>query len=353
LGGGVAGEVRAGGASGLQGAGAGGVIAIITTMGIMVFDEADHPNWAQELAITGGIGAGGGGTGALTEQLITSGGTRIILNAARAGSATNLTPGLVAGGGRLAGGAFGAMFVEGISMGLLEEREHFAPEITVRTVRSGALGAGSVWVGAGAGAAVGSAVPVAGTAVGFIVGLIVGGVLYFVGDKLVPGGRDDWDAIEAGCRFRRSAQPPFSPRFCFTGDTPIRMADGTHRRIDQLREGDSVLSYDERDASLHKGKVLKIERSIALTHFKLYLAKRGVPVGVTGEHPIHSEGSWLPAKKLRPGSIVTWLDDGIDEVGEAEIINVTTDSRPAYVYDLTVSDYHTFFAGGILAHNKI
>lgn len=356
LGGGLPGEIRAGGAAGLQGAGAGGVIAIITTFGVMVFDEADHPDWARELGISGGLGGVGGGTGALTEQLVISSGTRVMLNAMRAGSPTSLTQGLVGGGGRLAGGAVGAMFVEGISIGLLEEREHFAPEVAMRLTRSAALGAGSVWAGAGIGAAAGSVVPVAGTAVGFVVGLVAGGILYYVGERAVPGGREDWDAYEAGCHFRPTAasagggEPAF--HYCFTGETLTRMADGTDRRLDQLREGDSVLSYDERDASLRNGKVLKIERSIAPTHFKLRLAKNGVTVGVTGEHPIHSEGLWLPANLLRVGSIVTWLDDGIVGVGQTEITNVVTDSRPTPVYDLTVSDYHTFFAGGILAHNK-
>lgn len=366
LGSGVAGEIRAGTRAGFQGAGAGGIIAVVTTAGIMLFDVADHPNWVQELGISGGLGAVGGGTGAFAEQIIVSNGTRIMLNAAVANNTSLLTPTQVRGLGLTGGGAVGAMFIEGISMAL-DERENSALEGATRIVRSGGLGAGSVWAGtaigsaaafgtgnllasAGIGAAAGSFVPVAGTAVGFIVGLVAGGFLYYVGDRVVPGGREDWDAYEAGCHFRPATTG--GHHYCFTGNTPVRMADGAHRRIDQLREGDNVLSYDERDASLQKGKVLKIERSIAPTHFKLHVAKSGVTVGITGEHPIHTKGLWLPAKMLRAGSIVTWLDDEVDELGETEIVNVTTDFRPAYVYDLTVSDYHTFFAGGILAHNK-
>jgi hypothetical protein len=355
LGGGVSGEIRAGAGAGLQGAGIGGIIAVVTTAGIMFFDEAEHPNWAQELGFSGGLGVVGSGTGAFAEQTIISGGTRIVLNAAVANETSLLTPTLVRGLGRTGGAAVGAMFVEGISMGLLEEREHSGLEIGVRETRAAGLGIGSVWAGAGAGAAVGSVVPVAGTAVGFIVGLAVGGVLYYVGDKVVPGGREDWDAYEAGCHFRgptSSASRETPTGFCFTGETLVAMADGTRRRIDQLCEGDNVLSYDERDASLRIGRVLKIQKSIAPTHFKLQLVNSGVTVGVTGEHPIHTEGAWLPAKMLRAGSIVTSLNAGTGEVTEAEIANVMTDSHPADVYDLTVSDYHTFFAGDILAHNK-
>jgi hypothetical protein len=354
-GGGVGGELRAMGMSGAQGAGLSAFFAVATSAGIMVFDVRDHPEWARELALTGGLGTGAGFLGSSAEQLIISRGTSSMISSIAETGASRLTPGMVTGLGRAGGGAVGAMFIEGISIGLLEEREHFAPEVATRMTRSAALGAGSVWAAAGIGAAAGSAVPVAGTAVGFIVGLVAGGILYYVGDRVVPGGREDWDAYEAGCHFRPASvggRESTFHHYCFTGDTPIRVANGTDRRLDQLREGDYVLSYDERDASLHSGKVLKIERSISPTHLNLCLAKNGVTVGVTGEHPIHTEGLWQPAKMLCAGSIVTWLDDGIDEVGETEIASVTTDTRPTYVYDLTVSDYHTFFAGGILAHNK-
>lgn len=348
--------LRLAGAEGLRGAAGGGIIAVLTSGGIMLVDTAEHPEWARELAISGSLGTGSSFLAGTTESLVYRGGMRMMERSLAETGATSLTPGMLAGGGRLAGGAVGAMFVEGISMGLIEKREHFAPEIATRTVRSGLLGAGSVWAGAGAGAAVGSVVPVAGTAIGFVVGLIVGGVVYYAGDRLVPGGREDWDAYEAGCHFRPVAGSAGSREpeihYCFTGDTPVRMADGTDRRIDRLREGDSVSSYDERDGSLRKGKVLKVVRSIAPTHLELHLAKNGITVGVTGEHPIHTDGAWLQAKELRARSIVTWLDAGAGEVSAAEIANVTTDTRPTDVYDLSVSDCHTFFAGGILAHNK-
>ncbi|MBN1439078.1 MAG: DUF4157 domain-containing protein, partial [Anaerolineales bacterium] len=356
-GGGAGGELRAMGAAGLRGGGMSGVIAVATSAGIMVLDTREHPEWMQELALTGGLGFGAGFLGSSTEQVIISRGTGAMLTSIVESGATRLTPGMVTGLGRAGGGAVGAMFIEGISIGLLEEREHFAPEVATRMTRSAALGAGSVWAGAAIGAAAGSAVPVAGTAVGFIVGLIAGGILYFVGDRVVPGGREDWDSYEAGCHFRRSAPPseyrPAPYGFCFTGGTLVTMADGTQRRIDGLRVGDAVLSCRESDGALRPGKVLKIERRTAPQHLRLRLAREETEVGVTGEHPIHSEGLWLPARLLCAGSLVTRLDGRNHSVGEAEISDVTTDSRPADVYDLSISEYHTFFADGILAHNKI
>jgi hypothetical protein len=350
------GALRIAGMEGLRGSAGGGLIAVVTSGGIMIFDTAEHPEWARELAVSGALGSGGGFLAGSTESLIYQGGMRTMERSLAETGATSLTPGLIRGGSRLGGGAVGAMFVEGISMGVLEEREHFAPEITTRTVRSGLLGAGSVWAGGAAGAAIGSVVPVAGTAVGFVVGLIVGGVIYALGDLLVPGGRADWDAYEAGCHFRPSAGSsgyrPVPIGFCFTGETPVTMADGTRRRIDSLREGDAVLSCNERDGSLQPGRVVKIERRVAPDHLALRLTGNGGETGVTGEHPVHSGGLWLPAKLLRVGSKVTCLNGLTGEVVETRIQSVSTDPHPADVYDITVGDCHTFFADGILAHNK-
>jgi hypothetical protein len=350
------GEIIASTRAGLRGGGYGGVIALITNLGVILLDTHEHPDWERELLTSGGLGSLGSGLGSGFEQATTSGLTRLGIRGAASPGGTRFTRGVSTTAGRLGGGAIGAMFVEGISMGVLEEREHFAPEIATRTVRSGLLGAGSVWAGGAAGAAVGSVVPVAGTAVGFVVGLIVGGVIYAIGDLLVPGGRADWEAREAGCRPIPSLSRwggTFPARFCFKDDTPVTMADGTQKRIDRLREGDAVLSYDERNASLHSETVLKVERLVAPAHLKLRLSNAAAEIELTGEHPLHTKGLWTPANTLRAGSTVTWLDPKTNEVGEADVAEVTDIAQPASVYDISVSNCHTFFAGGLLAHNKM
>lgn len=204
-GGGVGGELSAAGRSGAQGAGVGGVIAVFTTAGVMLLDEADHPNWESELGTSGGLGALGGGTGAAAEQLIISSGTRYMIG--REG-ATALTPGALRFLGRSGGAGVGAGAVELFSMAALEEREHSGLEVGVRTTRAVGMGivATEVGVEAGAfavilttaavGAAGGSVAPGVGTAIGFIVGLGVGALTYYVLDQTVPGGREDWESGE-------------------------------------------------------------------------------------------------------------------------------------------------------------
>jgi hypothetical protein len=205
LGGGFSGEMEAGAGAGLQGAGLGGLIAVLTTSGIILIDEHRLPNW-RELGTSGGLGALGSGSGALTEQMLISLGTQRAIQSAAAGGVSSLTPGLSTGLGRFGGGGVGAAVVEAASMGLLEERSHSGLEKTVRIGRAFVLGGTSAAIGGAVGAAVagavaGSFVPVVGT----VVGLLAGAATYYFLDKLTPGGRADWDGKEAGCQPKAAA----------------------------------------------------------------------------------------------------------------------------------------------------
>jgi hypothetical protein len=205
FGGGISGNTLAAGRAGLQGAGMGGVIAVLTTGGIMLIDEQQHPNWRSELTTAGGLGALGGGVGSASEQAIVSTGSRYLIQSAEAGAATRLTPGIVRIGGRFGGAGLGAAALDLFSMSVLEDRHHSETEIGVRTTRAFVLGGVSAEIGAAAGsgsvilataiagAAGGSIAPGVGTAIGFIVGLAVGAAAYALMDKVTPGGKEYWD----------------------------------------------------------------------------------------------------------------------------------------------------------------
>ena len=340
--------------SGVQGAGVGGVIAVITTGGTILIDPDAHPHWREELAIGGGLGTGGGGLGSLTEQVVVSTGTRMMLNRTAAGVATSLTPGLVGSGGRLAGGAVGAMFVEGISMGLLEDREHSGVEVGVRMGRSAALGAGSVWAGAAAGTAVGGPV-------GFIVGLAVGGLLYWIGDKLTPGGRAYWEAREAGC-MRPEPEHVYGTRpgeyssflfNCFDGDTPILMADGSTRPIFLLRAGDKIRSYNQDSGGIETQVVETLHRGTPDRMLELGF-EYGEVLRLTAHHKLGGPSGWKECSQLLVGDEVYAADSS--ETPTRRIVKLTSSAvigPRGPVYDLSVTATHTYFANRILAHNKL
>lgn len=350
------GDFRAGGGATLTGAGIGAGVAVLANGVVILLNPSAHPDWGRELATSGGLGGAGGGTGALTEQLLISSLNRSMLSDISATGASRLTPGLITGAGRFGGGSVGAMFVEGISMGLLEEREHSALEVGTRMTRSAALGGGSVWAGAAAGTAVGGPV-------GFIVGLLVGGALYYVGDKLVPGGREDWDAHEAGCTPLPTASPwtgsapgGFNSVIfnCFEAETPVRLADGSERRIAEIAIGDAVLSYNERLQRLETCLVSAVHQAAPALMLRLQL-DNAAPVQVTPAHKLRGPHGWIPAGDLRPGDIL-WIASSAERVPAvvgARLQAVTVAAPAGAVYDLSVTGTHTYFAGGILAHNKL
>ena len=218
-GGGARGNALATGRASAQGAAGGSIIAVITTAGVMMIDEADHPNWAQELGVSGGMGAFGGAASTAIEQPLIAAGSRYALSA---GAASWLRPGMVRYGAGGVAATVTAPIMEGISMGLLEDRAHSGEEIAGRSARAAGIGLTSygvgvaataattgaiaVILGAGAtGAAGGSVIPGWGTAIGFVVGLAAGAVSYYLLDQNLPGGRESWDA-EARATERAAAQ---------------------------------------------------------------------------------------------------------------------------------------------------
>ncbi len=205
------GQARVAGAAGLRAGGSGTVISLVTTAGVMVFDEADHPDWAAELGRSAGTGLVSNAVTGMIEQPLLAAGGRYGLSA---GASRWIRPGMLKMGAGAGAGGAGAVVGEWLSMGYFEDRPHSAEEIVTRTVRSGGIGAASYAVGTGATiattstiavifgpaaltAAEGSILPGWGTAAGFIVGLGAGLYAYYKLEQNVPGGGESWEADEA------------------------------------------------------------------------------------------------------------------------------------------------------------
>lgn len=188
------GSVGSTGRSSARGAGAGSVLAVITTAGTMIFDEADHPEWERELAASGAMGALGGGLEAGVEHQIVSRGTQYAI--ARGGS-TWFTPRGLKIGGSTAAGAVVAPILEGVDM-WTDERENPMEEVVVRTGRAAVIGGGAGWAGAAVGTAIGGPV-------GFVVGFGVGAAVGWLANKLLPGSGEDYarDAARREAERRR------------------------------------------------------------------------------------------------------------------------------------------------------
>lgn len=133
---------------------------------------------------------------------------------------------------------------------------------------------------------------------------------------------------------------------CFAEGTNIKMGDGSLKSIENVRAGDIVLAFDSKRKSKMKSKVSKTFYHAPNETLDYYLIINN-SLRVTPNHPMWIEGVWKQAGELKVGDKLLNIDGKIVRVGSIEKIY---DRIP--VYNLEVDKYHTYFADGILVHNK-
>lgn len=135
---------------------------------------------------------------------------------------------------------------------------------------------------------------------------------------------------------------------CFTGDTPVLMADGSKKRIDDVVVGDHVLTRDEITDDGAAGVVTNTFRHLVTEILLLHL-EGWASIATTSDHRFGVEdGGFVAASDLRPNhKLVTW--------SSAAVAITSTERRPgnATVHSLTVDEPHTYFVGdaGLWVHN--
>jgi RHS repeat-associated protein len=145
------------------------------------------------------------------------------------------------------------------------------------------------------------------------------------------------------------ASAPFSP--CFVAGTPVE-TDAGPRPIEDIEPGDLVLSRDQAtgETALRPVERVKVTADRRVVEVTL-VANDGTQdvIGVTPDHPFFSTTrGWTAASKLVPGESVSSASGSeviVERVGDRT--GTTT------VYNLTVSEFHTYFAGASQAwvHN--
>jgi hypothetical protein len=159
----------------------------------------------------------------------------------------------------------------------------------------------------------------------------------------------------------------------FDPATPVLMADGTVRRIDEIQIGDEVLATDPDTGDTEAKKVTALHRhtDTLLTDVTVSPEPAAVPAGGEGEgdrstrgppltvikttahHPFWDATTrqWVDAAELEPGSSTLVGPDG--EVQYVVAVETYTGAAP--MRDLTVATIHTYYvvAGDtpVLVHN--
>ncbi len=147
---------------------------------------------------------------------------------------------------------------------------------------------------------------------------------------------------------------------CFLKGTKILLSDYSYKNIEDIQIGDSIMGYS--DNKYTKSKVLELESPIRQDYYIISLAD-GKELKLTNEHPIYSRNSLTKGwASLNPKA--TYLDSkmevfklkNFDEVftidGWKRINSIEYIKKEVQTYNLKSVEGNTFFADGILVHNK-
>ena len=142
------------------------------------------------------------------------------------------------------------------------------------------------------------------------------------------------------------------PSNCFVANTLVRTTDGA-RKIQAIRVGDSVLSFNERKGRVEAARVSKV--ILGRRADLAVVASRHGAVTCTQDHPFYTaRGYWTKAGALSSSDSVMAL--GTASLGvipaKCAVTSKKADS-PVRVYNIEVEKNHDFFVGpdSILCHN--
>lgn len=128
--------------------------------------------------------------------------------------------------------------------------------------------------------------------------------------------------------------------FCLHADSLVSMADGSLKKIRDIKAGDCVISYDAEKKEITSSQVVwagKTKREAELVKYENLIC--------TPDHLIYNPIDDI-YKAARHTTSVMKIDGTIRDNVRFESISDVSD-----VYDVTLDNIHNFFADGILVHN--
>jgi hypothetical protein len=151
---------------------------------------------------------------------------------------------------------------------------------------------------------------------------------------------------------------------CFVAGTKVLMGDETEKNIEDIVEGDIVLSFNETTLQTEPKEVIGLRQPIHSTMVKYHFANGG-DVSCTYDHPIYVGGyeiaSITPAVTNDRYNIPDKVTRQIVVGDTIHLPNGTTSTIQSIedlpmldyqTYLITVADNHNFYANNILVHNK-
>lgn len=141
---------------------------------------------------------------------------------------------------------------------------------------------------------------------------------------------------------------------CFVAGTSISMADGTSKNIEDVKVGDKIFTWNEKDGVK---EISQVSNEINLTKDVIYevvFADASMSVfttkfNCTAEHPVLIKGKgWVSAEELEEGDLAQDINANPMVVKSVKVVS----TEPTKVYNLSIEGNHNYYANKILVHNK-
>lgn len=139
---------------------------------------------------------------------------------------------------------------------------------------------------------------------------------------------------------------------CLRPGTPVRMADGTERRIEDVRVGDLVLSVDPETGELVPDRVVAAPRGVGRA-WDEWTFSDGTVVGTVGRHRFWNAdlGEFMYLEAWNEGEQALSFADASDRFGPLLVARVHHDEESEH-HTLFTEKYNNYFAAGLLAGNR-
>ena len=148
---------------------------------------------------------------------------------------------------------------------------------------------------------------------------------------------------------------------CFVAGTQVTLSNGTTMNIEDVTVGTEVLTFNESSNVIESGVVNALIRPIATDIIYMTLSN-GTELRSTQDHPYMTTEGWasynpaatlayhgMEVLQLTSDSVLYDLDHA--EVNITQIFAYSTIEHE--VYNLEIGTNHTYYANGILVHNKM
>ena len=143
------------------------------------------------------------------------------------------------------------------------------------------------------------------------------------------------DVLAVACRFYKDKEVILVTGDCLSGLTKIKMADGSSKLLRNIKEGDKVISYDEKNKKFVKGNVIKKHKKTHNKEYHIYYENIKTPIRSSSNHKFLTTDGWKKACELKKGNTLYHLNKNIFPYN-----NLQNNYKIGYILGLAVGDGH-------------